>query len=652
MYRFLLVFLIAANLSVNLTATELPFHRGLNITEWFQAESASRIQFTKYTRQDFVNLATLGCDHIRLPIHLHNMSGNAPDYRIDPLLFDFLDQVVDWAEELNLYLILDNHSFDPFKDTDPAIVDRLVAVWQQVAAHYKDRSQFILYEILNEPHGIEDAVWNDMQGRVIRAIRAIDSTHTIVVGPANWNSYDHLKNLPEYEEDNLIYTFHFYDPFLFTHQGATWVDPPMDIAGVPYPYDASRMPALPSQLRGTWIGWLYTYYPMTGNDEWVKGRIDIAADFMRQRNVPVWCGEFGVYQLNSPPQDRAYWIKTVRSYFEEQGISWTMWEFRSGFGVFEKGSDQLFDYDLDLPVVEALGLTPVPQKEFVLRPDTTGFTIYDDYIAAGLFANSWIEGGELDYYSTNDPKAGKYCIYWTGASRYNCISARFRPIKDLSELVRRGFVIDFWIRSDRADTKLDIRFLDTKTDDPDDHPWRMRYTLDASVVTFDGTWQHVRIPLKDFTEHGAWDNNRWYNPQGKFDWSQVDQFQIVAEYGDLQGIHLYFDEIRVLDTLAVRVGKRPSGPEEFALLQNYPNPFNPTTTIPFSLKQSSDVDFMIFNIRGDQVYGIKKRNLAAGQHAFVWQAIDRRGNPLPSGVYFCRIKANDSMQTRRMVLLR
>ena len=99
------------------------------------------------------------------------MTSGTPDYTLDPLFLDFLDQAVDWSEELNIYLILDNHSFDPAVSTNPDVENILIKVWSQLAARYKGRSDFLLYEVLNEPHGISDNLWGNIQQSVIDAIR-------------------------------------------------------------------------------------------------------------------------------------------------------------------------------------------------------------------------------------------------------------------------------------------------------------------------------------------------------------------------------------------------------------------------------------------------------------------------------------------------
>jgi len=75
----------------------------------------------------------------------------------------------------------------------------------------------------------------------------------------------------------------------------------------------------------------------------------------------------------------------------------------------------------------------------------------------------------------------------------------------------------------------------------------MRYTIDRNVAEWDGRWNHLQIPLNRFLEHGSWDNDQWYGPIGAFDWTAAERFEIVSEYGDLKGIHFYFDDIRVIN---------------------------------------------------------------------------------------------------------
>ncbi|MDH5609575.1 MAG: glycoside hydrolase family 5 protein [Cyclobacteriaceae bacterium] len=355
---FTCVFLGVLFLSLDANAQSTPFHKGVNLTNWFQAPNAQQMHFERYDKDDFETIKAMGCDVIRLPINLHAMAGAAPAYKLDTLFLLRLDQAVTWAEELGLYFILDNHSFDPATDTDPAIGDILNHVWKQLASRYQDRTQLLVYEILNEPHGIADDTWGAIQQEVIDVIRSVDKRHSIMVGGANWNSFHNLKNIPVYDDDNLIYTFHFYDPFLFTHQGATWVAPSMKpLAGVPFPTGSAELPPMPATFSGTWLETAYQRYSSEGTAVRVRELIDIAVAFQQERMVPVFCGEFGVHIPSSPQNDRVYWYKTVRSYLEQKGISWTSWDYHGSFGVFERvEAEGKRTFRLNDPLLEAMGL--------------------------------------------------------------------------------------------------------------------------------------------------------------------------------------------------------------------------------------------------------------------------------------------------------
>jgi endoglucanase len=629
------------------TYTQVPFSRGVNLTNWFQASSAQQIQFTKFTRQDFLDIKSLGCDVIRLPINLHAMTSGSPGYIIDPLFFTFLDSAVSWAEELQIHLLLDNHTFDPATNTDPEIGPVLCRVWTQMADHYKDRSRYIYYEVLNEPHGILDQVWGQIQQGVIDSIRSVDTVHTIIVGPAGWNGYTNLNALPVYTDTNLIYTFHFYDPFLFTHQGASWTDPSLvPLAGVPFPYDAERMPSCPPELQGTWIESGLNNYETDGTVESVQNRIHIPASFMNNRKVPLFCGEFGAYKPNSNDTDRVRYYQTVSECLENNGIAWTMWDYKGGFGIFEAGSGEMFDYDINIPLVEALGLIVPEQKEMIITPDTAGFHIYFEYIEETIEESSWTGGGSVSYYDSESPFAGNYNIKWSDGSRYNFVGFDFKPDKDLSYLVDNDYAIDFWVRGYNSFVKFDIRFLDTKTGEPDDHPWRMKYTIDNSVAVWDGTWQYMHIPLKSFSEGGSWDNNTWYNPMGKFDWKAVDRFEIVAEYMDMSGIEISFDNLSVTNIIASVETEMESG-NDVSALKIFPNPAHQEVNIIYTLTDQGFVEMDIYNMTGQKIINLVNKYMTKGEYAYVWKILNYN---LPPGIYFCRLSASGEYLVQKVII--
>jgi len=628
-------------------SAQLPFSKGVNLTNWFQTDNVRQIQFSKYTKQDFIRIKSLGCDVVRLPINLHYMTNGAPDYTIDPLFFDFMDQIVDWAEELQIHLLLDNHSFDPNVNTDPTVEGILLKVWPQMAAHYKNRSNYIYYEILNEPHGITTSLWCQIQQKVINAIRAVDAKHTIVVGPSGYNSYNELKNMPVYTDQNLIYTFHFYDPFMFTHQGATWTDNMQDLANIPFPYNAARMPATPASAKGTWVESSLNNYKNDGTVAKVKQWLDIAVSFKTSRNVKLFCGEFGVYIPNSPHADRVYWYDVVRKYLEEKGIAWTIWDYQGGFGLFEKGSNQLFDYDLDVEILKSLNFTVPEQKEFSIVPDSKPFEIYTDFIGQLITESGNAGNGTIDYYNAS-AQLGKYSIYWTGSNQYSGPGFDFKPDKDLSKLAANNYELDFWVKGDSPNTKFEIRFVDSKSTVSGDHPWRMSYTIDPTKVTWNGTWQHLKIPLKSFKETGSWDN-AWFSPVGKFDWKEVNRLEIISEFNALGTQKIWFDDIKINGTpltSAIEINSANN-------LQSraYPNPFKAKITIEYVLPSAGPVKIGIFNLNG-QVIDLPVNNefQPIGFHRIEWSA-DQKGFSKPAeGVYICKISSLGKTDVLKLIV--
>jgi len=90
----------------------------------------------------------------------------------------------------------------------------------------------------------------------------------------------------------------------------------------------------------------------------------------------------------------------------------------------------------------------------------------------------------------------------------------------------------------------------------------------------------------------------------------------------------------------------------FRLEQNYPNPFNPTTTIPYKLPGSSQVNLGIYNSLGQEVRTLVTAHQEAGEYRVVWDGRDNHGRPVPSGVYIYRLQGENFSDSRKMMLIR
>ena len=136
----------------------------------------------------------------------------------------YVDDCVKWCKASGLNLILDLHKApgyafynqDNTLFTDPRVQDAFVCLWKEFAARYGKYSDFVSFELLNEVVDAEPGLWNDLIRRAVTEIRKIAPDIKIVVGGIRWNSASTLELLDPPYDENIIFTFHYYDPFLFT----------------------------------------------------------------------------------------------------------------------------------------------------------------------------------------------------------------------------------------------------------------------------------------------------------------------------------------------------------------------------------------------------------------------------------------------------
>ena len=338
--------------------------QGINASEWFaQAEDYSAARTNRYTdAADIALMARLGFDHVRLSIDAKPLQQDPQG--ADGLNADFvgrLDRAVDAMLSNGLAVIVDLHPNDDFKQqlrsgNDP--VDRLVKLWRELAAHYASRDpDRVFFEIMNEPEVSDPYRWAGIQARVAAAIREAAPRHTIIAAGGNYSDIWDLLAQEPLADGNVIYNFHFYEPHEFTHQGAGWGAPWWSYThSIPYPATESQMqellkevpdPAGRYQLENYWLnGW---------DAHHIRLLIDEAAQWARDKHVPLICDEFGAYREHSDPASRDQWIHDVRSALEADGIGWAMWDYRGGFGVVHKQDGQ--PAQVDDAVVKALGLS-------------------------------------------------------------------------------------------------------------------------------------------------------------------------------------------------------------------------------------------------------------------------------------------------------
>lgn len=342
-------------------AVGAPFKKGLNFSYWLDMRNPTAPDACFMTRQDFADVKSMGADVIRLPTYFEKYCSQETGWKIPDYIFTCLENFATWAEELDLTVIFDFHNNTVVGSFTPENIDEtLIPIWTQMAEHFKDHSERIIFEIYNEPHDIDIATWGKALEKTVKAIRQIDKKHWLIAGGADWNSFAALKQLPHLDDDRIIYTFHFYEPHLFTHQGAAWSGMAR-IKGIPFPYQKDKMPPCPenpTEREMEFFGPEYRYEER-GTEKAVADFFDQYVTFSQERNAPIFCGEFGVYMPYADPQERINWYSIVARLLEERNIARTSWDYYGGFGVFSSfgpGIRPEFPKDLNRGIVEALGL--------------------------------------------------------------------------------------------------------------------------------------------------------------------------------------------------------------------------------------------------------------------------------------------------------
>jgi len=233
----------------------------------------------------------------------------------------------------------------------------MTALWRHLAAHYATRNpERVFFEIMNEPEVLDPYRWAGIQAGVAAAIREVAPKNTIIATGGNYSDIRDLLALQPLPDGNVIYNFHFYDPHEFTHQGAGWAVPWWGTThGIPYPATEASMQELLKELPDAVNRYDLERYWL---DHWdahrIRLTIDEAAAWGHANNVPLICNEFGAFRKFMDVRSRANWLRDVRTALEADGIGWSMWDYRTDFGVVDKVEGQ--PTRVDATVIDALGL--------------------------------------------------------------------------------------------------------------------------------------------------------------------------------------------------------------------------------------------------------------------------------------------------------
>jgi endoglucanase len=275
---------------------------------------------------DFKVIRNKGFDTVRIPVRWDDYTGSAPAHTIEADFMSKVVKIVDAALAEDLNVILNIHHFDEIMENPKQELPQLVALWKQIATRFRNHPKSLWFETLNEPHkNLNGKLMQAAQVAATLAIRETNPDRIIILGGENWSGIDSLPSNIVPPDEHIVYTYHYYDPFDFTHQKAPWLGESM-----------------PKKKRG---------WGSRQDKVELQTSIEKAVTFRDFVDRPVFVGEFGVYE-GVANKERVKFIEAARIAMEGANIPWCLWSYSNTFALYNNDTKK-FDKD----VLKALGTT-------------------------------------------------------------------------------------------------------------------------------------------------------------------------------------------------------------------------------------------------------------------------------------------------------
>lgn len=340
--------------------------KGVNLVGWFSDGASPSFYKERFSKTDLDEIKHAGFTYIRIPIGRTILFQENNPSVLNTVNANYLDSAIQMAINAGLSVVLDGIHADNTIEyrivTEPGFEDKVIAYWRAMAERYKKfDSKSVFFELFNEPFVRNDSTvwvpdnwWSKTQVKIVNEIRKITTEHYLVL-TGNRTLIRGLKAAPAMKGERLIYNFHFYDPYLFTHQGspnAGWDY--IEIArDVPYPSSPEVLQPLINAVTDASLKAYLAEYGRNGyNIDSINSWISEAYMWGRENDVMMTCNEFGTYQNATPTESRARYFHDVRTILEKYHIGWAVWDYDLEFGITEVDGSKKIKGEL----LTALGL--------------------------------------------------------------------------------------------------------------------------------------------------------------------------------------------------------------------------------------------------------------------------------------------------------
>ena len=317
---------------LSVSGIQKTFGSGVNLSELEHTWESSETMLQKDINIKINEIAKLGFTTVRLPIALDSfLYPNSSNLR--PEILSKLKDIYFTCYNLKLKLILSYHygflSDDNLSDKN---INHISWIWKQVQQNFKGHGyDYLFFELYNEPM-LETEKWKKTCEKLISYIRYEDENRIYIIGGTNYNGLNDLMNLGKLKDNKLIYTFHFYEPFIFTHQGADWTNNKTSMKGFPYPYKKRKMPDMNQEAKGTSVEKDYNKYYYEATKDYINDRINQIANFCSKNNMPLICTETGVIKF-ADENSRINYLRDITQSMYQYNIPVILWDYDQNFSI-------------------------------------------------------------------------------------------------------------------------------------------------------------------------------------------------------------------------------------------------------------------------------------------------------------------------------
>jgi aryl-phospho-beta-D-glucosidase BglC (GH1 family) len=241
-----------------------------------------------------------GFECVRIPVRWDLHTQAAAPYKIDESWLQRVEEVLDWGLERDLFIVVNSHHDNWIKEnyTDAAIRARFDSIWTQISERFKDKPEKLIFEILNEPHGLTKEQNDDMHQRILSIIRKTNPTRIVIFQGHDWGGADELINAAIPDDDYVIGSFHSYDPYFFAQKG-----------------------------EGTW--------GTSADINTLKNKFVDVKNWSDANNIPVFLGEFGAIHACDYNSRMKHYKKYVE-FAQNYGFVYCAWDDGGNYRIMER----------------------------------------------------------------------------------------------------------------------------------------------------------------------------------------------------------------------------------------------------------------------------------------------------------------------------